>query len=372
MDCLRSLKINASCIPWRFLELIGSKDKKAKIQYVVEKAQWAIHWEGQSIRNNIEKMYPGAMDVTSRPNRIMGAGKVVHFGSQYMWENWARHLTIKNHYVASFFHGKPEDSPATARHIEHFLALSSRLSKIVVSCSLVYDRLCKLGVDEVKLEKIPIGVDTEVFSPARAEKRLQIRREIGVSDDVVVIGTFQKDGQGWGDGNTPKNIKGPDVFLSVVERLAREFSLHIVLTGPARGYVKKGLEVARIPYTHRYLQTPQELVNLYPALDFYLITSREEGGPKGLLESMASGIPVVSTAVGMAPDLIKNGVNGFMVDSEDVEGLADSALELMSLSATALSEMTSTARKSVFECDVNSVAMQHWNKVYQPILDESK
>ena len=371
-DFLRPLKISASCIPWRFLELIGSTDRKAKIQYVVEKAQWAIYWEGQAIRNNIEKMYPGTMNVTSRPNRIMGADKVVHFGSQYMWESWARHLTTKNHYVASFFHGKPEDSPATARHLDQFLALSPRLSKIVVSCTLVYDRLRKLGVDEGKLEKIPIGVDTEVFCPATTEKRLQIRREIGVSDDAVVIGTFQKDGQGWGSGNMPKHIKGPDVFLSVVERLAREFQLHIILTGPARGYVKKGLEAARIPYTHRYLQTPQELVNLYHVLDFYLMTSREEGGPKGLMESMASGIPVVSTAVGMAPDLIENGINGFIVDTEDVDGLAESALELMSLSGTALSEMTSRARKNVSVCDVTSVAMQHWDKVYQPILDETK
>ena len=143
------------------------------------------------------------------------------------------------------------------------------------------------------------------------------------------------------------------------------------LTGPARGYVKNGLETAQIPYTHHYLQTPQELVNLYPALDFYLITSREEGGPKGLMESMASGIPVVSTAVGMAPDLIVNRVNGYMVETEDVEGLTGSALELMSLSDTALAKMTSTARQNVAECDVNRVAMQHWSKVYQPILDEA-
>ena len=79
MDFLRSLKISASCIPWRFLEWLGSTDGKAKIQYVVEKAQWAIRWEGQAIRNSLEKMYPGIMDVTPLPNRIMGASKVVHF-----------------------------------------------------------------------------------------------------------------------------------------------------------------------------------------------------------------------------------------------------------------------------------------------------
>ena len=90
------------------------------------------------------------------------------------------------------------------------------------------------------------------------------------------------------------------------------------------------------------------------------------------MEGMASGIPVVSTAVGMAPDLIEDRVNGFMVDAEDVEGLVESVLELRSLSGTALSKMTSIARKNVSACDVTNVAVQHWEKVYQPILDEAK
>ena len=45
-------------------------------------------------------------------------------------------------------------------------------------------------------------------------------------------------------------------------------------------------------------------------LDFYLVTSREEGGPMGLLESLSTGIKVITTNVGMAPDFIdKNNVN---------------------------------------------------------------
>ena len=53
-----------------------------------------------------------------------------------------------------------------------------------------------------------------------------------------------------------------------------------------------------------------------------MITSREEGGPRAVLESMASGIPLVTTRVGQAMDLIEHNKNGWMVDVEDVEGLA--------------------------------------------------
>ena len=55
----------------------------------------------------------------------------------------------------------------------------------------------------------------------------------------------------------------------------------------------------------------------YSALDIYVITSRIEGGPVPLLESMACGTPVVTTPVGMAREFVQNGVNGLVVPKED-------------------------------------------------------
>jgi glycosyltransferase involved in cell wall biosynthesis len=69
------------------------------------------------------------------------------------------------------------------------------------------------------------------------------------------------------------------------------------------------------------------LLPFYHALDLYLVTSRQEGGPKALLESMASGVPVVTTRVGQAMDLVRHGENAWMVDVDDVEGLTHVAYE---------------------------------------------
>ena len=99
-------------------------------------------------------------------------------------------------------------------------------------------------------------------------------------------------------------------------------NLFVLLSGPARGYVKKGLEAKKIPYKHIYLKNYPQIGELYQCLDLYIIASREEGGPKAILESMASGIPLVTTKVGQAMDLVKHGKNGWMVDVEDVEGLS--------------------------------------------------
>ena len=74
---------------------------------------------------------------------------------------------------------------------------------------------------------------------------------------------------------------------------------------------------------------------MYHALDVCLVTSRQEGGPKAVLESMASGVPLVTTRVGQAMDLVKSGENGFMVDVEDVDGLVHSVERVRGLGADA-------------------------------------
>jgi glycosyltransferase involved in cell wall biosynthesis len=63
-------------------------------------------------------------------------------------------------------------------------------------------------------------------------------------------------------------------------------------------------------------------------LDLYLVTSRTEGGPKAILEAMATGVPIVSTKVGMAPDIIKEGYNGLLAEVEDVAMLSEQAIRI--------------------------------------------
>jgi glycosyltransferase involved in cell wall biosynthesis len=150
-----------------------------------------------------------------------------------------------------------------------------------------------------------------------------VRRALGLPDSAFVVGSFQKDGDGWGEGTTPKLVKGPDLLVQALARAKREVpALHVLLSGPARGYVKAGLAEAGIPFVHRQLDRYEDVGGLYHALDAYLVSSRQEGGPKAVLESMASGVPLVSTRVGQAMDLVRHEENAFMVEPEDVEGLA--------------------------------------------------
>ena len=58
------------------------------------------------------------------------------------------------------------------------------------------------------------------------------------------------------------------------------------------------------------------MVDFYQKLDVYICTSRTEGGPHPLLEASSCGIPVISTKVGIAPNLIENNKNGILIDRD--------------------------------------------------------
>jgi glycosyltransferase involved in cell wall biosynthesis len=93
--------------------------------------------------------------------------------------------------------------------------------------------------------------------------------------------------------------------------------------------VIKGLEGQGAPIRHVFLDDYRDIVGCYHALDLYLMTSREEGGPKALLESMAAGVPLVATRTGMAEDVVEDGVNGHLVPVDDEDAIVARAAALL-------------------------------------------
>jgi len=90
---------------------------------------------------------------------------------------------------------------------------------------------------------------------------------------------------------------------------------------------------------------PQEELRdqLYHQASFYLCASEYEGTPNPALEAMACGIPVISTRVGNMPELIVDGVNGFLVE-RSVQGIVDG---IEKLKRADLAELGRNARRAV-------------------------
>ena len=231
----------------------------------------------------------------------------------------------------AYMHGRPgtDGAPefddafdALRRHVD-------RIARIQVTHPEMHELVLGAGVPNERVHTIPLGIDLEHFPLGGDEARARARDQLGVPRSAFAVGSFQKDGVGWGEGLEPKLVKGPDVLLAALRGLRDAIpELFVLLTGPARGFVRRGLERTGIPYLHVNARSRAELARAYHALDAYVVASRQEGGPKAVLESLATGAPLVSTRVGQAPDVVADGVTGLLVDVGDDEALAAALVRL--------------------------------------------
>ena len=91
-----------------------------------------------------------------------------------MWLQWYKYLTNKNKYVVSFFHGNPENSEEEKSVFDKFLLSSYKIEKIIVSNSIVKNRLIKHGIKLSKIILIPIGVDTNFLFHLQKNRKLKL------------------------------------------------------------------------------------------------------------------------------------------------------------------------------------------------------
>jgi glycosyltransferase involved in cell wall biosynthesis len=213
----------------------------------------------------------------------------------------------------SYFHGRPGTPgyPEFDRAYEALCAHHERVDRIQVTHDEMRELVVGAGVAGERVFKIPIGVDLENFPLGRRER-----------SDEFVVGSFVKDGVGMDEGLEPKLLKGPDTFVAVVARLRETIPrLAVLLTGPARGYVRRELDRRGVPHRHFLARARSDLGRAYHGADICLVTSRQEGGPKSVLEAMATGVPVVSTRVGQAAEIVADGQNGLLADVDDVDAL---------------------------------------------------
>lgn len=113
----------------------------------------------------------------------------------------------------------------------------------------------------------------------------------------------------------------------------------------------------------------EELRALYPRLDLLLLTSLTEGLPMVILEAFAMSLPVVATNVGGVAEIVEHGVNGFLAEPGDLDGLANGVLRL-SESADMRASFGAAGRLRVerdFSAGARTAAIE---KLYRSLLPE--
>jgi glycosyltransferase involved in cell wall biosynthesis len=208
-----------------------------------------------------------------------------------------RHLKGKKvvcsyyHFDFKKFHNKEK---------ENFYSLDKYVDEYHVISELTKKQLRTLT--DKKITSIPFWVNQNIWFEISQKKEL--REKYNFNHDDYLIGSFQRDTEGH-DLVSPKLIKGPDILLGIIQKLNEENkNLKVVLSGKRRNYIINNLQELGIPYKYFEMASLEVVNELYNLIDLYIVSSRIEGGPQAILECAASKTPILSTKVGVAPEVL--------------------------------------------------------------------
>jgi glycosyltransferase involved in cell wall biosynthesis len=199
------------------------------------------------------------------------------------------------------------------RRFDHLIAVSHATKAEMVAA----------GVPAAKIGVIHNAVDTEAWAPHRVTADL--RAELGVGQAFPVIGyvgriTPEKDLETWLRAGALIADKHPDArFIMVGEGRDGTVQRQLRLLATSLG-----IDAQVIFPGYR-----ENLLPAYNTFDLFMLSSRREGLPNSILEAMAMGLPVVTTDVAGAKELVIDGRTGFVRPQGDVYGLAQAALTLV-------------------------------------------
>ena len=191
---------------------------------------------------------------------------------------------------------------------------ADRAAHIVTVSAALKQRLVELAVPREKITVIRNGVDLEIFAP---QDREACRRALGLhGPSLLMVGSLIP-------------LKGHRLVIEALADLP-EWSLMVAGDGPERATLERQVKRLGLGQRVRFLGTvPHEaLPQLYTAADLLILASSQEGIANVLLEAMACGTPVVTTAAGGCPEVVTSPDAGVVVPERSPQALRDAILDL--------------------------------------------
>jgi glycosyltransferase involved in cell wall biosynthesis len=235
-------------------------------------------------------------------------------------------------------------------HVRDRIRYRGGTHRVVVALSRAEadDLVRTYGRVRARLEVIPNGVDLDRFRPPSSTERAAARTRLGLGEEervALFIGhefdrkglSFAIRGLRHAEGVLLLIVGGSDDIIAAANEEAKSVGVgeRVLFLGP------------------RY--------NLRPYLaasDLFVLPSAYEANALVVLEALASGLPVVSTRVGFAPEVVVDGVNGFLVE-RDAREVGERMQQLAELSDEDLAEYRRHARSSVEPYSWRAVARRY-------------
>ncbi len=234
--------------------------------------------------------------------------------------------------------------------------------RLVAVSPQVRDDLVALGVAPAeKFRVIRLGIELEERVTS-GRSREEARRLLGIPNGRFVVG--------WVGRMTA--VKRTDDVLEALRRLRErgvDACLCMVGDGPDRDHVEQRAHGLGIVRHCLFLGYQEDVAPLYQAFDAVILPSVNEGTPVSVIEALAAGRPVVATAVGGVPDVVREGVDGFLVEPGDLDGLAE-RLERLAADPELRARMGAAGRARVVPRYAVDRLIDDIDTLYRTLLEE--
>lgn len=195
-----------------------------------------------------------------------------------------------------------------------------------VTCSQWLERQARKSrlLEGQSVCNIPNPIDTHIYS--RKDKAL-CRQATGLPTDrklILFVSQRVTDGR-----------KGMAYFVEAVNRMVAERPELRLKVGVAvlGGHAEEVAGAMNLPtYPLGYVSDERRIVDIYNAVDVYVLPSLEDNLPNTIMEAMACGLPCVGFRVGGIPEMIDHEVNGYVANFKDAEDLARGMMRVLTAS----------------------------------------
>ena len=182
-----------------------------------------------------------------------------------------------------------------------------------------------LGVSAQRVVRIPNSVDTGSFCPPSPEEKEVVRNCLGLPTGkaiVTYVGRLEV-------------VKGVDILIrawaDLPEAVRSEALLMLVGDGSDGKNIVNLINSLDVQDSVAMMGEQQAVRDYYAAADIFVLPSRSEGMSSALFEAMACGLPVIASNVGGVPEVVEDGKNGLMFESENHDQLAEKLVSLLGM-----------------------------------------
>jgi N-acetyl-alpha-D-glucosaminyl L-malate synthase BshA len=200
-------------------------------------------------------------------------------------------------------------------------------------------------------------IDLDRFSPARADQ--QKRARYACRDEALLghLSNFR-----W--------VKRPQDVIRTFHRVAQQLPARLLMIGdgPDRETAERMADELGVSDRVYFVGSDNDVEEMLPLLDLFLLPSEQESFGLAALEAMACGVPVIASNVGGLPELVEDGVSGYLLPLRDVEGMSARAVEV--LSDPALHARLKAGARKRAEAFARDAIIDHYEAYYRRVLSE--